>query len=43
MLKEYLASPPILGKPVPSTPICLYFAITNRAINSAILQDQDKV
>jgi len=27
-LKEYLASPPVLGKPIPDTPIHLYFAIT---------------
>ena len=42
-LKEYLASPPVLGKPIPGTPVRLYFAIINRTINSVILQDQDKV
>jgi len=42
-LKEYLASPPVLGKPVPGTPIRFYFAITDRMINSVILQDQYKV
>jgi len=41
--KECLASPPVLGKSVPGTPIRLYFAITDRTISSIILQDQDKV
>jgi len=42
-LKEYMANPPVLGKPILGTPIRLYFAITDRAISSIILQDQDKV
>jgi len=42
-LKEYLVSPPFLGKPVLGTPIRLYFSITNRTISSVILQKQDKV
>ena len=42
-LKEYLASPPVLGKPVLGIPIHHYFAITDWAINSVLLQDQDKV
>jgi len=42
-LKEYLASPPVLGKPVPGTHIRLYFVITDRAISSVILQDEDMV
>jgi len=42
-LKEYLASPLVLGKSILGTPFCLYFSITNRAINSVILQDQDKI
>ena len=42
-LKEYLVIPPVLGKPLPSTPLRLYFSITDRAISSVILQDQDKV
>jgi len=42
-LKEYLANPPVLGKTIPGTPICLYFAITDRTIGLVILQDQDKV
>jgi len=42
-LKEYLASLPILGKPLPGTPIRLYFVITDRAISLVIVQDQNKV
>jgi len=42
-LKEYLASPPVLDKPLPGTLVCLYFAITDRAISSIIVKDQDKV
>jgi len=42
-LKEYLGSPPILGKPIPGTPIRLYFVITDRVMSSVILQDQDRV
>ena len=38
-----MASPPILGKPISGTPICLYFSITDKAISSVILQDQDKI
>ena len=42
-LKEYLASPPVLCKPLPITPLRLYFAITERAISSIIVQEQDRV
>jgi len=42
-LKEYLASPPILRKPVSGIPIHLYFVITDRAISLVILQDQDRI
>jgi len=42
-LKKYLASPPVLCKPFPGIPIRLYFAITDRAISSVIVQDQGKV
>jgi len=42
-LKEYLASPPVLWKSLLGTPLRLYFAITNRAINSIIVQEQDRV
>jgi len=42
-LKEHLTSPPVLGKSTPDIPIRLYFSITNRAISSVILQEQEKV
>jgi len=42
-LQEYLASPPVLGKPIPGTPIRLYFVITYQAISSIILQDEDEI
>jgi len=42
-LKEYLASPTVLGKPTSGIPIRLYFSITNWVINSIILQEQEKV
>ena len=42
-LKEYLASPPTLCKPLSGTPLRLYFTITDRAISSVIVQDQDHV
>ena len=42
-LKEYLASPPVLCKPQLGTPLCLYFAVTDRAISSVLVQEQDQV
>ncbi len=42
-LKVYLASPPVLCKPLSGTPLRFYFAITNRAISSVIVQEQDHV
>jgi len=42
-LKEYFASPCVLGKPLPGTPIRLYFVITDWPISSVIVQNQDKV
>jgi len=42
-LKEYLASPPVLCKPLSGTPLCLYFVVTDRAISSIIVQEQDQV
>ena len=42
-LKKYLASPSVLCKPEPSTPLHLYFAVTERAISSVLLQEQDQV
>ena len=42
-LKEYLASPSVLCKPQPGTPLRLYFAVTERAIISVLVQEQDQV
>jgi len=42
-LKEYLASPPMLCKPQLGSPFRLYFAITERAISSVLMQEQDQV
>jgi len=42
-LKEYLASPPVLCMSLPGTPLHLYFAVTDQAISSVIVQEQDKV
>jgi len=41
-LKEYLASPPVLCKPKLGTPLCLYFAVTEKTISSVLLQEQDR-
>ena len=41
-LKEYLVSPPVLCKPQPGTPLHLYFIVTDRAISSVIVQEQDQ-
>ena len=37
--KGYLASLPILGKPIPGISLRLYFVRTDRAISLVILQD----
>ena len=42
-LKEYLTSPPMLCKPELGTPFRLYFAVTEKAISSVLLQEQDQV
>jgi len=42
-LKEYVASPPILCKPLPGAPLRLYFVVTDQAINSVIVQEQDHI
>jgi len=41
-LKEYFASPPMLGKPVTGIPLRLYFSTTNRAISSVIVHHQNQ-
>jgi len=42
-LKEYQAGPPVLCKPQRGTPLRLYFAVTERAISSVLVQEQDQV
>ena len=41
-LKEYLASPPVLCKPLVGTPFRLYFVVTERAVSAVLAQDQDQ-
>ena len=40
-LKEYLASPPVLCKPLVGIPLRLYFAVTERAVSAVLAHDQD--
>ena len=42
-LKEYLAAPPVLRKPVVGVPLRLYFTVTERAISSVLVQEQDQI
>ena len=42
-LKEYLAMPPVLCRPVASAPLWLYFTVTERAISSVLVQEQDQI
>ena len=42
-LNEYLATPPVLCKPQLGTLLRLYFAITEWAISSVLVQEQDLV
>jgi len=42
-LKEYLVTPPVLCKPQTSVPLRLYFAVTEWAISSVLVQEQDQV
>ena len=42
-LKEYLATPPVLCKPRAGVPLRLYFAVTEWAISSVLVQKQDQV
>ena len=41
-LKEYLASPPVLCKPQPSTSFSLYLVVIDQAISSVLVQKQDQ-
>jgi len=40
--KEYLDAPPVLCKPQTGVPLQLYFAVTERAISSVLVQEQDQ-
>ncbi|XP_057428801.1 uncharacterized protein LOC130722168 [Lotus japonicus] len=40
-LKELLSSPPILSKPIQGHPLHLYFAVSDSALSSVILQEVD--
>ena len=42
-LKEYLATPPMLCKPQVGVPLRLYFAVTEWAISSVLVQEQEQV
>jgi len=42
-LKEYLAASPVLCKPVEGVPLRLYFTVTERAISSVLVQEQDQI
>ena len=42
-LKEYLATPPVLCKPHVGVPLRLYFAVTEWAISSVLVQEQNQV
>jgi len=42
-LKEYLAAPPVLCKPQLGRPLQLYFVVTERAISSVLVQEQDRI
>ena len=41
-LKEYLATPPVLCKPQVGVPLRLYFAVTEWAISSVLVEEQDQ-
>ncbi|WJX68109.1 hypothetical protein P8452_52511 [Trifolium repens] len=38
-LKEFLASPPILTRPKPGSPLLLYLAVSENALSSALVQE----
>ena len=42
MLKEYLASPQVLCKPQPSTPLNLYLAVIDQPISSVLVHEWDQ-
>ena len=42
-LKEYLATPPVLCRLVAGAPLRLYFTVTEGAISSVLVQEQDQI
>ncbi|KAK3003400.1 hypothetical protein RJ639_019395 [Escallonia herrerae] len=40
-LKEYLASPPLLSKPIAGEMLFLYLAVTDFAVNEVLIREQD--
>ena len=42
-LKEYLATPPVLCKPVAGVPLRLYFAVKERSISFVLVQEQNQI
>jgi len=42
-LKEYLTTPPVLCKPQADVPLRLYFVVTEWAISSVLVQEQDQM
>jgi hypothetical protein len=42
-LKEFLASPPILTRPKPGSPLLLYLAVSENALSSALVQEIEKI
>ncbi|KAK3021856.1 hypothetical protein RJ639_047864 [Escallonia herrerae] len=40
-LKEYLASPPLLSKPIAGEMLFLYLAVTNFVVSAVLVQEQD--
>jgi len=43
VLKEYMATPPVLCKPRAGVPLRLYFEVTEWTINSVLVQEKDQV
>lgn len=41
-LKEFLATPPILRRPMSGIPLQLYLSVTDHAVSSVLVQDIDK-
>ena len=39
-LKQYLATPPVLAKPVEGEPLFLYFAVSATAVNSVLIREE---